>query len=163
MTAYLSLGSNIGDRRAHIERAVALISRAWPQCGVRCSSSIESEPWGYESDHAYINACVALDGFEGDPLELLDSLQAIEREISPMPHRKPDGSYADREIDIDIVAIDGIVMDTPRLTLPHPRAAERLWVMEPLRELLREAPGTQRPQAAGTGDTAAAYLSSRRR
>lgn len=139
-TAYLSLGSNIGDRRAHIERAVALISQAWPQCGLRRSSMTESEPWGYQSEHAYVNACVALDGFQGDPLALLDSLQAIERAISPMPHRNADGTYADREIDIDIIAIDGVEMDTPRLTLPHPRAHLRPWVQDPLAELCRYVP-----------------------
>lgn len=135
MTAYLSLGSNIGDRRAHIERAVALISEAYPDCAIRCSDLMESEPWGYESPHAFLNACVALDGFCGDPETLLDTLQAIERRISPAPHRLPDGSYADREIDIDIISIDGIAVSTPRLTLPHPRAHLRAFVQQPLAQL----------------------------
>lgn len=134
-TAYLSLGSNIGDRRAHIERAVALISQAYPQCKVRCSSLMESEPWGFDSPNAFLNACVAIDGYQGSPLALLDTVQAIERRISPMAHRNADGTYADREIDIDIISIDGVEMATERLTLPHPRAAQREFVQAPLREL----------------------------
>ncbi|MDE6295776.1 MAG: 2-amino-4-hydroxy-6-hydroxymethyldihydropteridine diphosphokinase, partial [Muribaculaceae bacterium] len=66
------------------------------------------------------------------------TLQDIERQISPDPHRNPDGTYADRTIDIDIMGIEGVTMNTPELTLPHPHLAERDFFMQPLRELQQE-------------------------
>ena len=135
---YLSLGSNLGDRRENLSRAVALIKERWPDSPARVSSPYESEPWGYDSSHPYINIAVALGGdapLAGGPLALLRQLQAIERAISPAPHRNADGTYADRAIDIDIISIDGIDLSTPELTLPHPRAHLRPFVMIPLREL----------------------------
>lgn len=144
-SVYLNIGSNKGDRRANIERAVALISldNVLGQALIRRSPWVESTAWGYASDADYINQGVALD-FEGDtlpcpPLEILDRTQAIERTIAPdSPHRNADGSYCDRIVDIDIIAADGVEMDTPRLTLPHPRAEARAFVMQPMAFL---APG----------------------
>ena len=69
------------------------------------------------------------------PLGLLDVLQEIEREVSPLPHRNPDGSYRDRGIDIDIIAWENKTVTTDRLTVPHPHARERDFVMIPLREI----------------------------
>ena len=75
------------------------------------------------------------DATEQEAIALLYRLQAIEREISSIPHRNADGTYRDREIDIDIIAIEGLRMRHPRLTLPHPRAAERAFVTIPMQEL----------------------------
>ena len=121
-TAYINIGSNQGDRRANIARAVALIAdtlNVKPQL----SSAIESEPWGYDSDSPYLNIGLVFDT-RLSPEALLDALLSIERYISPASHRKPDGSYADRLIDIDLIAYGDTAIDmtlTPAgnsLTLP---------------------------------------------
>lgn len=129
-TAYLNIGSNIGDRLGNIDRAVtAIIRRFGP--GVRVSPTVESEPWGYSSPNPFVNIGVALET-DLSPEALLDTLAGIERSISPASHRSPDGSYADRLIDIDIVAIDEMTYSSPRLTVPHPRMHRRSFVLEPM-------------------------------
>lgn len=136
MRIHLNIGSNQGDRAALIERAVALLMRAMPDARVRRSAPVESEPWGFDSPNAFLNIGLMLDLPRSiDPEALLDITQAAERAISPASHRNPDGSYRDRLIDIDIIAVDRLRLHTPRLTLPHPRAALRPFVLTPLREL----------------------------
>ena len=133
-TVYINIGSNIGDRHAQIERAVARIAALEGVEGVRCSTPYESEPWGFASAHRFINVGVAFESAL-PPLTILDHMQRIEREIADAPHRNPDGTYRDRPIDIDIIAIGRTTLVTPGLTLPHPRAGMRDFVMVPLREL----------------------------
>lgn len=134
-TVYLNIGSNKGDRHALIGRAVALLGT---RLGARprCSRWYDSEPWGFVSDEMFVNLGVAMDiDDDADPLRLLDLTQDIERMLGGGPHRAPDGSYIDRALDIDIIAIDRVVMDTDRLTVPHPLSSARDFVMQPLREL----------------------------
>lgn len=76
------------------------------------------------------------------PEEILHKLQVIEKSISAGTHRTSTGDYLDREIDIDIVAIDREIIDLPNLKVPHPRMEERKFVLEPLHEL---APGWRHP------------------
>lgn len=135
MACYLNIGSNIGDRLALIEQAVALLRKALPDCGLRLSDYIESEPWGYESPHRFLNLGIAIDGYRGTPLDLLRLTQSVESQVADAPHRNADGTYRDRPIDIDIIAIDGVAFTTPELTLPHPRASEREFVLIPLTQL----------------------------
>lgn len=137
---YLNLGSNRGERRALIEGAVEALTEAFPGAFLRQSNYVVSEPWGYESDRPFLNLGVALDYDDGqpmpDPLDVLARVQEIERRLAPdSPHRNADGSYRDRSLDIDIIHIDGVVMDSPKLTLPHPRAAARSFVMGPMQVL----------------------------
>ena len=139
MVVFLSFGSNQGDRRANIERAVALIANALPDCRLRVSEFIESAPWGFESDNAFINACATLEGYKDSPHRLLRIMQGVERAISPASHRNPDGSYADRAIDIDIIDIEGVRLSTPSLVIPHPRAHLRDFVLIPLSRLKNSA------------------------
>ena len=139
-TAYLNIGSNKGNSLALIEQAVALIEHLC-NTSVRCSGVVKSAPWGYESENPYTNLGVAIDT-DLNAHALLDALQAIEQKVSPTPHRDSQGNYIDREIDIDIVAIDAMVIDTPRLTLPHPRMHLREFVLLPMHEL---APEWQHP------------------
>ena len=134
-TAYINIGSNQGDRRANIARAVALIAdtlNVKPQL----SSAIESEPWGYDSDSPYLNIGLVFDT-RLSPEALLDALLSIERYISPASHRKPDGSYADRLIDIDLIAYGDTAIDMT-LTLPHPRMHLREFVLLPMLRLAPE-------------------------
>ncbi len=134
---YLNIGSNRGDREANIELAVALIAEHWHGARVRRAPIVESDPAGFDSPNRFLNLGVAIDTADRvDPYEVLDALQAIERRVAPnSPHRNDDGSYRDRDVDIDIIAIDDLEIESERLTLPHPRAAARDFVMRPMRFL----------------------------
>ncbi len=128
---YLGLGSNLGDRHtvllAAIEQLVQRVGRL-----VRCSSFFETEPWGFESEHQFLNA-VALFRTTLSPRELLAVTQDIERELGRT--RKSQDGYEDRVIDIDILLYGDEHIDEPDLQIPHPRMQERPFVMEPLEEL----------------------------
>lgn len=136
---HLNIGSNIGDRAALIERAVAALCESLDPDGnaeIRLAPIIESEPWGFESDNRFLNLGLLIDTpVDVDPHEVLKSLQEVEREIADCPHRNADGSYADRPIDIDLIAIDGKTVNTPALQLPHPRMHLREFVLRPISEL----------------------------
>ena len=123
----------MGNRLNFIEQAVAHIEHLCSVAAVR-SPLFRSQPWGYDSDAEYLNMGIAIETGMS-PLDLLHSLQEIERGISPTPHRDSQGNYIDRAIDIDIVAIDDVVIDTPELTLPHPRMHLRDFVLVPLQHL----------------------------
>lgn len=140
---YLSLGSNSGDRHAMIGRAVAAISEfvsTWKST-VRVAEPITGAPVGFDSPHPFVNVGLCISGERDhewtsvELLLLLDAMQNIERSISTMPHRNPDGTYRDREIDIDIIGVDDVVFHHPRLVLPHPKAAVRPFVLRPLATL----------------------------
>lgn len=145
---FLNIGSNLGDRRRNLSRAIAAIEKEFGY--FELSHTVESEPWGFESEHPFLNVGMMVIS-DLEPIEILHRLQAIEKSISPESHRRPDGGYVDRVIDIDIIAIDDLVVDTPELTLPHPRMEERPFVMGPMMELaplwrhpLRERGGEDR-------------------
>lgn len=133
MNAYLNLGTNIGDRLANLEQAVALIEY-FARMRCRLSSVIESEPWGFISPHPFLNIGAAL-AWDRSPFELLAITQRVERIMGSANHRDSCGRYVDRLIDVDIIAIDSVHLSTPQLTLPHPRAMIRPFVTEPLRQL----------------------------
>lgn len=134
---HLNIGSNRGDRRAIIGRAVALIAKAFAPAGVLLSDYVESEPWGFDSPNRFLNRGVLVVTRRTlNPAEVLAATQNIEKTLAPQQaHRNPDGSYRDRSLDIDIIDLDGLSLDTDTLTLPHPRACRRSFVMEPLRQL----------------------------
>lgn len=144
-SVYLNIGSNRGDRRATIQRAVEMISNHFGGAVVRVSQYVRSLPWGYDSESEFLNVGVAIDWADATAMptadEILDYTQSVERDIAPGDsHRNADGTYRDRIIDIDIIDIDGVKMETERLTIPHPRAAARRFVMEPMQFL---CPGWQ--------------------
>lgn len=128
----INIGSNLGNRRLNLSRAVSAVSRRFGDFEV--SHVVESEPLGFGSTNSFLNLCMTFHS-DSPPEEVLRGLQEIERSISPLPHRNPDGSYADRVVDIDIIAIDRQVIDTPALTVPHPRMHLRPFVLEPLDEV----------------------------
>ncbi len=142
----INMGSNLGDRRLMLSRAMRRVGMEFGP--FEMSHAVESEPEGFDSPHPFLNLAMI---FNSDlaPAEVLAKLQAIEKELAPGPHRNPDGSYTDRELDIDIMAIDDVVTDTPELQLPHPRLAERRFFLEPLREI---APGWRHPLTGLTAD-----------
>lgn len=146
-TVYLNIGSNKGDRRANIEQAVALITSHPLFAGgrLRRAPLFHSRPEGYASDAEFINLGLALDfddnSFPQNISDILKATQSIEKEIAPdSPHRNADGSYRDRVVDIDIIDIEGVVCDSPELTIPHPRALSRRFVTVPMRFLAPEWP-----------------------
>ena len=129
----MSLGSNLGDREDMLRRAIALIEE---RVGAvqRVSSFIETEPWGFESEHPFLNAAVMVKTTLS-PIECLDATQQIERELGRKKKSKG-GIYHDRPIDIDLLLYGDLKLSTPRLTIPHPHMYERDFVMIPLREIL---------------------------
>ena len=135
MTIHLNIGSNIGHRHSAIERAVAALSVALPG-RIAVSDPIETPPWGFESPNPFVNVGVRIDmASDLAPADVLEAVMAVQRSISPLSHRDATGGYCDRLIDIDIIAIDDIVLDTPDLTLPHPRMHLRDFVLIPLAAL----------------------------
>lgn len=130
---YLSLGSNLGDRKYEIKRAVELIGE---RIGAveRVSSLYETEPWGFSSDNMFVNAAVCV-STQLTPRALLEATQAIERDMGRTA-KSVNGQYHDRTIDIDILLYDNIKVDEPDLNIPHPLMNERDFVMKPLKEIL---------------------------
>lgn len=137
---YLNLGSNRGDCRANINRAIDLIVERYPVARIRRSMWVTTPSWGYDSPNDFVNIGIALD-FDSashmpDPMGLLRTVKNIEQEVHPGDtHRDPNGKYSDRYIDIDIIAIDNLAIESPELTIPHPRAAARDFVMRPMQML----------------------------
>ena len=138
--AYLGLGSNLGDREENIRQAIALIAE---QAGavVRQSALFYSEPWGFDSDNAFVNAVICIHTTL-TPQRLLRTTQRIERQMgkdSRHATQRTAGQadvYHDRPIDIDILLYDDINIHTPTLTIPHPHIDERPFVTIPLHEVL---------------------------
>ena len=131
--AYLSLGSNLGDRHATMQSAILLLGK---QAGTvdRVSSAIETEPWGFESANKFLNMCVRITTTLS-PEQLLATTKDIELQLGRTT-KSVNGQYHDRPIDIDILTYDDLRINTPSLTLPHPHMHERDFVMIPLCEIL---------------------------
>jgi 2-amino-4-hydroxy-6-hydroxymethyldihydropteridine diphosphokinase len=131
--AYVGLGSNLGDRRAAILRAAELID------AVRLSTIRETEPWGYADQPAFLNAVAELDT-DLQPRRLLDHLLEVEAELG---RERGEIRWGPRTIDLDLLLYGDLAIEEPGLTVPHPRLAERLFVLEPLSELApaRKIPG----------------------
>ena len=133
---YLSLGSNLGDRETNIRQALALIDERVGSV-YRVSSYIETDPVGFQSSNKFINV-VCLVHTMMSPMACLRETQKIETELGRTQKSiNPDGSltYKDRLIDIDLLTYDQLVLNTPELTLPHPRMHERNFVLIPLKEI----------------------------
>ncbi len=128
---YLGLGSNLGDRERNLAEAIRLIGERIGEV-VRQSSFIETEPWGFQSDHGFMNA-VILCLTEKTPREVLALTQQIERDLGRK--KKSVDRYADRLIDIDILLYDDLTVDEPDLKIPHPLMHQRDFVMIPLNEI----------------------------
>ena len=128
--AVIALGSNLGDREYHLRRAI----RELPVRVVRVSSFIETEPVGAPPP-PYLNA-VAIGYTSLGPHELLAALLSLETRLG---RRRRGVRNEPRIIDLDLIAYDALRIRTPTLTLPHPRAHEREFVMKPWREITGSA------------------------
>ncbi len=131
-TVYLSLGSNIGNRKRLVSDAVELLEKRVGKV-VKRSSLYETEPWGFSSPNMFINACVCCETLLS-PHEVLWATQRIEKELG-RTGKSVNGDYKDRVIDIDILLYDDLHIDEPDLKIPHPLMHDREFVMKPLREL----------------------------
>ena len=135
MIVYLGIGTNLGEREANLRRAIELLHERVGEC-IACSSIYRSAPQGFVSDNQFANI-VAVCQTDHSPEEVLQITQAIEREMG-RTEKSVNGIYHDRVIDIDLLkAYEGdreIVVQTPTLSLPHPRMEERDFVMVPLHE-----------------------------
>ena len=134
-TLYLSLGTNLGDRRSNLETALTHIAR---EVGTVISSSdvIETEPWGFDSSNSFLNMAVKVETLL-QPLEVLHATQDIEHQMG-RSEKSVNREYKDRLIDIDLLLYDDIVMNTPELTIPHPLMYQREFVMKPLLQIAPE-------------------------
>lgn len=128
---YLSLGSNLGNKKKNLEDALSLISDLVGHV-CRISSFIETEPWGFDSKNTFLNAACLVETAL-TPEQCLNITQEIERKLGRTA--KSGDGYEDRPIDIDLLSYDNLNINTPELTLPHPRMHEREFVMIPLQEI----------------------------
>jgi 2-amino-4-hydroxy-6-hydroxymethyldihydropteridine diphosphokinase len=129
-TAFVGIGSNLGDREAHLSRAIELLSAedAIEVSGV--SQIRETEPVGPVEQGPFLNAAVQVET-ELAPRELLDRLLDIERRMGRVRRER----FGPRTIDLDLLLCGDEVVEEPGLTVPHPRLKERRFALEPLSDL----------------------------
>jgi len=125
---YLGLGSNVGDRRSHLRRAVEALRVVDGSLAV--SPLYETAPVGGPKQGLYLNCVVGLDWQRG-PAELLELAQSLESAAGRVRTVK-DGP---RTLDVDVLLVDGVELATEELTVPHPRMFERGFVLAPLEDL----------------------------
>lgn len=127
--AYLSLGSNLGDRAANIARAINELGKRGIRV-TRQSSLYETEPVEFIDQPWFLNSAIEADT-ELEPQEVMETALQIEKTMG-RERRVPKGP---RLIDIDILLYDDLVIHTPELEVPHPRVADRLFVLAPMAEI----------------------------
>lgn len=131
--AYLSIGSNIGDRETQLSLAVKLLKNNRMINVDRVSSIYETEPVGGVVQDDFLNIAVAITTPLA-PVELLSVLHEVEQTL----HRKRLIHWGPRTIDLDIIFYDQMVSENPVVTLPHPEAHNRLFVLVPIKEISRQ-------------------------
>ena len=149
-SALIALGGNLGNVRAAFESAIPKIRDKTGGRLVARSSDYATPPWGAERQPAYVNACIEIETTI-EPHGLLAVLHEVEREHGR--DRSREQRFGPRTLDLDLLAYDDRSLDTPALTLPHPRLFERAFVLVPLAEI---APS--RPIAGRTAQDALATL-----
>lgn len=127
-TVYLALGSNLGNRKENLKEAIAALS---PQLDVKAKSHVyETPPWGYENQQKFYNQVLKAQTYL-EPEPLLKHLKRLETALG----RKVSFQNGPRLIDIDILLYDDLVLNTPLLTIPHPRMHERAFVLLPMMDI----------------------------
>ncbi|KAA6442397.1 2-amino-4-hydroxy-6-hydroxymethyldihydropteridine diphosphokinase [Bacillus atrophaeus] len=129
-TAYIALGSNIGDRESYLRQAVVLLHQHEAVKVTKVSSIYETDPVGYEAQDEFLNMAAEIKT-SLTPFELLDLTQSIESELG----RKRDIRWGPRTADLDILLYNRENIETEQLIVPHPRMYERLFVLAPLKEI----------------------------
>jgi 2-amino-4-hydroxy-6-hydroxymethyldihydropteridine diphosphokinase len=133
--ALIGLGANVGDARGTLDRAVALLCRENHVRLLARSRDYRTPPWGFENQPPFINLCIAVET-NLTPHDLLSRAQAIEQALGR--ERAKERRWGPRPIDIDLLAYDDLTLQTPELTLPHPRLFARAFVLAPLAEIVPE-------------------------
>jgi 2-amino-4-hydroxy-6-hydroxymethyldihydropteridine diphosphokinase len=133
--ALIAFGGNIGDARGTIEHAIAALCDGTEVRLIARSSDYRTPPWGVADQPPFIN-CAIVAATDLSPHELLARAQAVERAFGR--DRAREQRYGPRTLDIDLIAYDDVTLDTPELTLPHPRLFERAFVLAPLAEIAPE-------------------------
>ena len=137
---YLSLGSNLGDRAAHLRTAIDKLCNLGEVVAV--SSFYETEPVDFTDQAWFLNCAIAFETTES-PEELMASILRIEQQMG----RRRTQRKGPRIIDIDILLFDDAIIESPPLTIPHPAMHERRFVLQPLAEI---APQTEHPARGKT-------------
>jgi 2-amino-4-hydroxy-6-hydroxymethyldihydropteridine diphosphokinase len=144
--AYLALGSNLGERIAHLQGALDTM-RAEPSVDVVAVSNVyETDPVGGPEQGAYLNAVIAIDT-DLDPHALLAFAQRLERDAQRVRRER----WGPRTLDVDILLYDDVRLDDGDLTIPHPRMWERGFVLTPLRDVAPHLVRADTVAAAGKG------------
>jgi len=140
--AYLLLGSNLDNRSALLERAKEAISSRIGNV-IRESSVYESEPWGFQSEHRFLNQVIRIET-KYRPIQVLEEILRIEKKLGR--HRADDQGYTSRSIDIDILFYNDEIISEDKLTIPHPKIPERMFTLLPLSEIDRSMihPGSRK-------------------
>jgi 2-amino-4-hydroxy-6-hydroxymethyldihydropteridine diphosphokinase len=133
------LGGNVGDAAATIAAALKRLEEAGVEIVAR-SALYRTAPWGKTDQPPFVNAC-ALARTDLDPRALLDRILTVESDLG----RRRGERWGPRTIDIDILDYDGLALDEPGLTLPHPRLTERAFVLIPLAEIAPDRVVAGRP------------------
>jgi len=143
--AYLSLGSNMGDREANVRKALDHLATNPRIRVMKVSSLYETAPIGVTDQNDFFNA-VALIETDLDPTDLLDAILDIEKIVGRVRNLR----WGPRVIDIDILLYDDVEINTPELTIPHPEMMNRAFVLIPLAEIAPdlELPGGLKPSEA---------------
>jgi 2-amino-4-hydroxy-6-hydroxymethyldihydropteridine diphosphokinase len=144
MRAVIGVGANLGDRLATMRDAVARIERIAGLRGVARSTVYETAPVGLVDQPAFLNAAISVE-CTLSPRALLDELLAIEKALG-RTRGASDMRWGPRVIDLDVLWMDGVVLDDPELVVPHPRLHERAFALVPMLEVAPDAvdPRTQR-------------------
>ena len=130
--ALLGLGGNLGDVRTTLGRAVTALCDGHEVRLVARSSDYRTPPWGVTDQPGFVNLCLVVDTALS-PRELLT--RALNVEAALARQRSKEQRWGPRTMDIDLIAFDDATIDEPDLTLPHPRALERAFVLAPLAEI----------------------------
>lgn len=129
--AYVGLGSNLGDRSATLARALELLGERQGIGIVAVSSLRETDPVGYLDQPRFLNAAAVIET-SLSPGALLAALLDVERELG---RTRAGPRYGPRTVDLDLLLMEGVAIDEPGLTVPHPRLHERAFALAPLAEL----------------------------
>lgn len=151
--ALIGLGGNVGDVRATLDRAVALLCDGDEVRPLARSSDYRTPPWGVADQPAFVNACLLVETTLA-PRALLDRALQVERVLGR--DRAREQRWGPRTVDIDLIDYDGRTIAEPGLDLPHPRVLERAFVLVPLAEIVpdRMIAGVRVADAAARLDAA---------
>jgi 2-amino-4-hydroxy-6-hydroxymethyldihydropteridine diphosphokinase len=130
--ALIALGGNVGDVRDTLDRAIAALCDGTAIRLIARSSDYRTPPWGVTDQPPFINRAIMVETAL-PPLDLLARAHTIERQFGR--DRSKEQRWGPRTLDIDLIDLEGVTLNAPELTLPHPRALERAFVLAPLAEI----------------------------